>query len=385
MKKIAFDLVSAQPSIDSKFHGGGEYIKAVFEKLIERHQGKDALVTAIYCQEAFLDDWIKDLFKEKNIETFNVKNCDEMYEKLISGEIDCDVFYTGGHVIYDIGAIPAKVTKIATIHGMRDFEEPVDKFSYVYYDSFKERLKQKAKFARIEQLRQRNLERYRSFISGCDKIVCVSEHTKYAVSAFLPECRDRIAGVYYTPAKHAAEPRKIKDFEEKDYVLLVSANRWIKNAYRAVLAIDKLYTNGLLQKKTVLVGGMSREIADSIKNRDMFITFPYVDSEELEYLYQNCSLFVYPTLNEGFGMPPLEAMRYGKTCVISGLCSHTELYTDCAYLVNPYSLEELSSHILMALDKPIDKAVIEKEYGRITGRQLKDLEALADLISGDFE
>ena len=42
MKRVAFDLVSAQPSIDSKFHGGGEYIKAVFERIISRHQGKDA-------------------------------------------------------------------------------------------------------------------------------------------------------------------------------------------------------------------------------------------------------------------------------------------------------------------------------------------------------
>jgi glycosyltransferase involved in cell wall biosynthesis len=381
LKKIAFDLVSAQPSIDSKFHGGGEYIKAVFEKLIERHQGKDAQVIAIYCKEAFLDDWIGELFEEKSIETVNVRSCDEMYEKLISGEIDCDVFYTGGHIIYDIGAIPAKTTKIATIHGMRDFEEPVDKYSYVYYDSFKERLKQKTKSARIEYLRKRNLERYRSFISGCDKIVCVSEHTKYAVSAFLPECRDRIAGVFYTPAKHATTPKKIESFEEKEYLLLVSANRWIKNAYRAVLAIDKLYDNGLLHQKTVLVGGLSKSILSSIKNMDKFIVLPYVDAEELEYLYQNCLLFVYPTINEGFGMPPLEAMKYGKNCVVSAICSLTELYAGSVHLVNPYSIEEMAAHILMAVEEPIDSELIRKTYDRITERQENDLAALADLIA----
>ena len=170
MKTIAFDLICAQPSIDSKFHGGGEYVKAVFERLIDKHQGKDADVIALYSEVAFLDDWIKKLFKDKSIRTVNVGSCDEMYEKLISGEIACDAFYTGGHIIYDIGSIPDSVEKICTIHDMRDYEAAVDEFSYIYYDGLKDRAKQKAKYASLGKLKQRNLERYRRFISGCDRI-----------------------------------------------------------------------------------------------------------------------------------------------------------------------------------------------------------------------
>ena len=383
MKRVAFDLVSAQPSIDSKFHGGGEYIKAVFERIISRHQGKDAEVIAIYSPDAFIDEWILDLFKEKNIATVTVKNCDEMYEKLISGEIACDVFYTGGHIIYDIGKIPAGVQKICTIHDMRDYEEPVDNFSYIYYDSVKDKIKQRGKFARNEYLKQRNLQRYRDFITGCDKIICVSEHTRYMVTSTLPECRDKIAGVYYTPSKHLVDPQPIEGFNEKDYFLIVSANRWIKNSYRAVRALDKLYDNKLLSEKTVVVGGFSKGISDIVRNKEMFVTLPYVKSEELEYLYENCKLFIYPTLNEGFGMPPLEAMRYGKTCVISAICSLTELYAGSVYLFNPYSLDEMSAHILMAVENPIDKNVIDETYKAITTRQEKDLDAVADMIAGN--
>ena len=383
-KTIAYDLITAQPSFGSKFHGGGEYVKAVFEELVNRYQGNGAEIIAFYAKDRFLDDWIKDLIKEKNVRTVYINEPNDIISKISSGEVKCDVFYSAGTIVFDRKELPGDMITIGTFHDLRDFEEPVDNYSHLYYDGMIDKIKQCGKYLRRGYLRNRNLGRYAVCAAGYDRIVCVSEHTRAMMETYLPETRTKIAGVLYTPSKHYMEPESEKTGLNvgTGYVLMISTNRWIKNSYRALKALDCLYDNKTIDRKTVLVGGLSKGIKKSIRHSEMFEFIPYVSPEELEYLYSNCGLFVYPTLNEGFGMPPLEAMKYGKTCVISALCSLPELYAGSAYLINPYSEEEMASRIYMALNNPIDTEDIKATYNRVTQRQSDDLRKLADMIAG---
>jgi glycosyltransferase involved in cell wall biosynthesis len=74
-----------------------------------------------------------------------------------------------------------------------------------------------------------------------------------------------------------------------------------------------------------------------------------VDELELELLYQNAYSFLYPTLNEGFGYPPLESMKYGTPVLCSAITSITELCGDAVLYFNPFSVDEIKNRILLVL------------------------------------
>ena len=101
----------------------------------------------------------------------------------------------------------------------------------------------------------------------------------------------------------------------------------------------------------------------------------------MEQLYAGCRIFLYPTLNEGFGYPPLEAMRYGKTCVVSAVCSLPEICGDAVYYINPYDIGEISTRILEAIDAPMDYEMVLQRYEKILQRQENDLDNLVELIA----
>ena len=79
-------------------------------------------------------------------------------------------------------------------------------------------------------------------------------------------------------------------------------------------------------------------------------------------------------------MPPLEAMRYGKTCIVSGVCSLPEVCGDAVYYCNPYDIEEIQNRILMASEKKIDTDKVLKHFRTIVGKQNQDLYGLCEYI-----
>lgn len=378
MKNVLFDLICAQPSVGSQFHGGGEYTKAIFEYLADNYHEKLINLSVMYDSERYIDPWIID-----KINTYKIKKYDIKSEKNFCDEIDCseiDIFYAGMSFEFNRDKLPHSTRCVTTIHDLRNFEEPVDDCAYLYFDKFGGKLKQVGKNIFINYLKNRNLEQYRRRINSFDEYICDSEHTKYMILAMLPEYSNRDNCVLYAPAKHNSAPSKPKDFNEDNYILLVSTNRWLKNSFRAIKAIDNLYERNVKIPPTVLVGGTSRTIKKKIKNINKFIFLDYLESSELEYVYSKCSVFLYPSLNEGFGLPPLEAMRYGKTCVVSGICSLPEIYGDSVYYINPYNIDEISGRIINALERPIERDIINTAYNRVLKRQDEDLKKICELI-----
>ena len=68
---------------------------------------------------------------------------------------------------------------------------------------------------------------------------------------------------------------------------------------------------------------------DSQLKRDIIFTGP-VNEDDLDLLYANCKLFVFPSMKEGFGLPVLEAMAFGRPCIVSNSTSLPELVGDSA-------------------------------------------------------
>ena len=72
----------------------------------------------------------------------------------------------------------------------------------------------------------------------------------------------------------------------------------------------------------------------------------YVDDQVLQWLYQNCFAFIYPSLFEGFGLPVLEAMSLGSAVIASNVTSLPEIVGEAGILINPLQEDEIYAAIL---------------------------------------
>ena len=76
-------------------------------------------------------------------------------------------------------------------------------------------------------------------------------------------------------------------------------------------------------------------------------------------------MFIYPSLYEGFGLPPLEAMACGCPVVVSNVASLPEVCGDAAYYVDPYSVESIAEGIIKVLtDDSLKQSLIRKGLER---------------------
>jgi len=123
----------------------------------------------------------------------------------------------------------------------------------------------------------------------------------------------------------------------------------------------------------VVVGGMDRgaePILEAVRRARLeeAAIFPgHVPLEDLRVLYSSCSLFVFPSLYEGFGMPVLEAMACGAPVVSSNASSLPEVVSDAAVLVNPLDVEGLTA----AMTRVAEDATLREELRKRGALRIK--------------
>ena len=214
-------------------------------------------------------------------------------------------------------------------------------------------------------------------------VITVSKHSQKAFKCYFSNYKKDIP-CFYSPSTSGVDEISTK-YNEK-YFLLVSANRPEKNNLRAIKAFDKLFTYYKLDNFRVKITGVDnprKTYRYKIKNPDKFDFLGYVDELELNQLYHDAYCFVYPTLNEGFGYPPLEAMHYSVPVLTSPLSSIPEICGGSVIYFNPFSVEEIMNRILMIIDNEIHNkySLLGKErYKIITTKQNEDLDNLINYI-----
>lgn len=382
MKTVLFDLLYSQPEGGIKYHGGGEYIKRIFRELALNYLDRIELIV-YYDHSAFLDDWVKEIIREKDIEVLDIKKPADITQVL--KERDIDVFYTGMCYQYNKAMFTDEVYTIGTFHGMRGAECPHDEFEYKYMSGkqqYKEMLRWYLKNTKrygYVKAAENAVEGFMSCISSFDKLICDSEHTAFSLKNYYPELDTESIDIIYPPLKYSESiyPGHLKE----KFLLAIGGNRWVKNTYRALKALDDLYSRGHLKGvKSVIVGSVPASIIKEIKCRDNFRFVGYIEDDKLAALYRDCEAFIYPTLNEGFGYPPLEAMRFGTTCIVSAVCSLPEICGEAVYFVNPLDVGEIQNRILHAIDRKLDSEKVKNQFERIKRRQETDLEKLCMYI-----
>ncbi len=102
-------------------------------------------------------------------------------------------------------------------------------------------------------------------------------------------------------------------------------------------------------------GYLGAETLDQIaksRSRDRIAVTGYIPDQELEALYRRASIFAFPSLDEGFGMPILEAMTRGVPVITSNRSALSEIAGDAALLVDPLSHEEIRAGLLTLIADP---------------------------------
>lgn len=141
-----------------------------------------------------------------------------------------------------------------------------------------------------------------------------------------------------------------------DYLLTVGDLHPRKNIARLIRAFIWLKETRRIPHHLVLVGKelwKSEKIlqqAASSSARDSIIFTGYVTHEELRALYQGATLFAFPSLDEGFGIPVHEAMASRLPVIVSDRGSLPEIAGEAAVVVDPLNMEEMGNAIFQVLD-----------------------------------
>ncbi len=198
-----------------------------------------------------------------------------------------------------------------------------------------------------------------------DAIIAISENTKQDIVRLLNVDEEKIHVIYpgINPIYRKLEdvrvirPTLTKFSICKEYVLSVGVLEPRKNIRTLIMAfvhmLDKEPERDL---QLVIVGGkgwLYDEIfqeAAHVKAKDRIFFTDYVTEEELLHLYNGASIFIYPSLYEGFGLPPLEAMLCGVAVITSNTSSLPEVVGPGALMFPPKDVEALHKLMCELLD-----------------------------------
>jgi len=140
---------------------------------------------------------------------------------------------------------------------------------------------------------------------------------------------------------------------EDPFLLAVGTIEPRKNLPLLVRAFEEVRPESRVQ--LVIAGGtgwLSRPILEAITTspaRERILLTGYLHDVDLRALYASCRAFIYPSIYEGFGLPPLEAMACGAPVIVSRIPALTETTGDAAWHFDPANVGELAEKILRLL------------------------------------
>ncbi len=210
-------------------------------------------------------------------------------------------------------------------------------------------------------------------------VICDSISTKNDCIKLLkiPEKRLRViplsADEQYKPLKNKEDIRvelESKYNIDAPFILFVGTLEKRKNVPTLLKSFYKLKKSEL-KHKLVIVGGKGwkyTKIFDLINELDLqneVIFTDYVSDEYLVKLYNAADLFVYPSLYEGFGLPPLEAMACGCPVITSNTSSLPEVVGDAGIMIDPNDIDGLAESMLKILtDQELREELSKKSLER---------------------
>lgn len=184
---------------------------------------------------------------------------------------------------------------------------------------------------------QRDVHRIRVNVLECDRVVAISQFVADDIIRHFPEVKERVRVIY-----NGADALTVDDGHQPAYL----PQRPFLFAIGQIAAKKNFHVlPPLLQNNDyeLIISGMESPYQDRIMEEavkygvgdKVRITGP-VSEEDKAWYYKNCAAFVFPSLAEGFGLPVIEAMHFGKPVFLSALTSLPEIGGDAAFYFDSF-------------------------------------------------
>ena len=390
---IIFDLFSSQPfSPYAKFNGGGQYVKSIFKHFILENQYHKNKIYCTYNPIFYLDDEISSLCVRYEIELLDINVFDINYYISIH---NIEKVFIGILQRYLNLVLPIDVKLIIVVHDMRDLEIFPTK-EELFYLSRLNGIKSIIKLSVLlifyslwkRYRNYKNLEAYNSVFNYLKKnnseIWTVSNHTKNLIlSKFSFLDQDKIKIFWSPEIKVNSHILKIPSIENLQFFMLVSCDHWEKNTLNIINSFILYNKNQLKKINLVIVGDLSdTPLECKIKKYGWIYNFSNLEESQIEWLYSQTEMLIYLSYVEGFGYPPINAMKYGKPILASATSSIMEICGNAPIYCCPYSKSEVLARINYVMNNDISHFRQEsiKRHTQILNKQRVDLTSMTSIL-----
>ena len=385
---ILFDIISSQ----GYTNGGAEYVNKVFSELLNRIRKREQSIH-VYC---LFDSKLRFVYPEnspdalKNVKQISFVDIQKNSLEAIISDYNITTFFIGiaqRFGDFDFSRVKCKI--IMVIHDLFDYEQKINHVTEYVQSYFsktfrlKRRLVKTRDFLLLKKKRNNAMGNIVNYLKNSSNytIVAVSNYTKYSIMHYLPIKENNIR-VFYSPEKIASINDEIENKilarlinNKEKYYLLISANSPIKNATKAVAAFNDFIKVYNIHDIKIVTIGYGKNVFHQ------HIDLPFLSKSDLENAFKNAFALIYPSLFEGFGYPPMEAMKYGTPVASSNVCSMPEILGDAAAFFSPiYETDFIKAYKNIYENRLLYSQKAKERYLIVKKKKKKDLEYLIDLI-----
>jgi glycosyltransferase involved in cell wall biosynthesis len=196
-------------------------------------------------------------------------------------------------------------------------------------------------------------------LKNVDSIITVSENTKQDVVDRYGVNDQKVTAIPLAiddELSRSVSPDETREVlsrysVEEPYLLYVGTIEPRKNIPRLIRAFDRAKIRYGFDHKLVIVGKKGWlfddvfDIVQELGISDQVVFTGFVPDEDLPGLYGSADGFVFPSLYEGFGLPPLEAMSYGTPVIVANSSSLPEVVGDAGLLIDPKNVDDIADKI----------------------------------------
>jgi len=213
-------------------------------------------------------------------------------------------------------------------------------------------------------------------VSKCDHIITGSNYTKKEIMKHL-DFQEKDITVIYHGVDHELykiyQRNELQGIKEKfdlpnHFLLFVGSIEPRKNMITLLKAFNSLDKTTQKNYPLILAGSKgwkNEEIIKEIQKSKYIRYLGYVEDQELAHIYNLATLFIYPSLYEGFGLPPIEAFACGTPTIVSNTTSMPEICVDASLYINPTDILDIKEKIKFLIeDKNLQNALVKKALKR---------------------
>jgi len=400
MKHIAIDMFMSQPQKVTQTNGGGDYCTFMLNELVKL---SGLHITVLLYVGRGHNDVVDALCKNNGLQKlYYDDNAD--FEKIINNGNFDTLYFPVLHPYHKEIKIKREQRIIAGIHDLSTIEQAkvfykVKGKKFLGNDGWDWLRNIYRTIFSTSILKQEIKTHNKLFNLSDNEIVYTVSYSTRTEMNFLLSTNETSIPVFYTPDIVIKNTEDCIDtdilektgIKKQSYFLLCSANRWNKNNEIAIKTIDNFFSyNRKCSHKALVLGAVPNVksyLLTQIVNKEKFVFKGYVDRAELETYFKNAYCLVYPSVIEGFGLPPVEAMKYGVVSLCSTATSIPEICADAAIYFDPYSHESIYKALLKAFDNEYMELVkhhVKRRYKELSDKRADDLRLLLNLISNVY-